>query len=235
MFRHSASDRRNGIVLLGRVVRVLFGVRIQESHDSLPLVVTDQMLIRSCDDQHKNRSEDRRDHHRAENDLIGESCTVIQNTEDHKDRDRIFQVRLACHEEQGQRDEEQRLQNKTGFVQFILMIHEIFGEKDHEENLGELHRLKTEAENGDPPRRSACIRPDKENEKEQDNVRDIDDVIEVHDPGKVRERQDDHHGHTKQNAAQLAGLQSRFCRPYQKDAERRECTEPQDQSEIIVF
>ena len=193
------------------------------------------MLIGPCDDQHKDRTENGGDQHCAEYDLVRESCAVIQNTEDHKDRDRIFQVRLACHEEQRQRDKEQRLQNKTGFVQFILMIHEIFGEKDHEEDLGELHRLKTEAENGDPSRRPACIRPDKENEKEQDNVRDIDDVIEVHDPGKVRERQDDHHGHTKQNAAQLAGLQSRFCRPYQKDAERRECTEPQDQSEIIVF
>ena len=116
-----------------------------------------------------------------------------------------------------------------------LILHEIFREKDDQDDLGELNRLESKTRDRDPSRGAACIVAEDNDQKEQQDVEAVTDPVEVHDPGKIRQGYDEHDGKAEHDTSQLSSLQRRLGGAYEKYAERREGHEPDDQSEVVIF
>ena len=220
--QHAAADRGDRVVLLSSVVVVLVQIRVEESHDSLALVIADQVLIRLSDYGHKAEAEHDDDREDGTDDLVAQTCNVIQNTENDGDRQSVFKVRLQEDQDQRKTYEACRPKDHSGLVHIIFILHEIFGEKDDQDDLGELNGLKTQTCDRDPSRRATGIVAEDNDQKKQQDVEAVTDPVEVHDPGKIRQRYDEHDGKTEHDTRQLPPLQRGLGGAYEKYAERRE-------------
>ena len=117
------------------------------------------------------------------------------------------------------------------------MLHEIFGEKEDQQDLGKLHRLKAEPEDREPAGRALGIPSEGgQNDRQQEHdISRIDQPVKIEDPGKVDQRQDQHDRQSQDHASQLPQLQRGVRAADQEDADRGERAQPEHQSEIVVL
>ena len=86
---------------------------------------------------------------------------------------------------------------------FEKFIKNFVKEKQDEYDLRELHRLKADTRNTDPPGRAVDRIAHKTNGRQHEDIQNIEDPIELHDPGKIEQGDDHHHGNARDDARKL--------------------------------